>query len=501
MSLGLLDGLCPAAPQGGLDAIGCFAATWDVPVLLILLIVVGWGTWTVVRTRRASNPSRFVLPMKGPRRIAGDALGSASGFLEAEHERQRAAMRRALSPIDPVPKPASAREAARHGPTLTRENGWAPLERNGEAMPPEGTLQLLPGRLEVVRGPRRGEEIRFVRTPGAKQEITLGRNEGPPHRHVQLQSPTVSRTHARLAFGDGVWTLRNESSTNPTVHNGHLLNSAMEDVPLEDGDRIEVGEVLLVFHQDSPGDRLPFRSSWYTDKGRRPVNQDAVVVRSLPDGRELAAVCDGMGSHADGGVASHVALEELVAGLSGGKQLKPAVEAANRAVLEAASKSPDRSGIGTTLVAMLRDGGSYEIANVGDSRAYRIERSGITQITRDHSFVAEAVESGRMSLEEATRSPWKNAVTRSLGAEPMVEVDEFGSYDASEPAMIVLCTDGVHGVLEAEEILRVVRETPNVRDVARELGEQALVNGGEDNVAVAAVQFGNMNGSAAGRPA
>jgi protein phosphatase len=81
-------------------------------------------------------------------------------------------------------------------------------------------------------------------------------------------------------------------------------------------------------------------------------------------------------------------------------------------------------------------------------------------------------------------------VTRSLGAEPAVKVDLFGTYDANRPALVMLCTDGVHGVLQAEDLLDIVRHTADVRDLARTLGEQALINGGEDNVAVAAVQFG-----------
>jgi protein phosphatase len=344
--------------------------------------------------------------------------------------------------------------------------------------------------LLVERGPRQGEEIRFVRIPGLKQEITIGRVPGPAHRHVQLESATVSREHARLTFRDGLWTLRNESSTNPTILNGRALSSPVEEVQLHDGDRIVLGDVVLVFRQDSQADPLPYRSSWYTDRGRRSTNQDAVVIRTLPGGRELAAVCDGMGSHNEGGLASHVALEALVRALSEGSHLCEAVESANRAVLDAAGKSPDRNGMGTTLVAVLREGATYEIANVGDSRAYRIDADGIVQVTRDHSFIAEAIDAGRMSEVEAQQSPWKNAVTRSLGAEKSVKVDLFGRYDADRPALVMLCTDGVHGVLQAEDLLDIAKRTADVRDLARSLAEQALINGGEDNVAVAAVRFG-----------
>jgi protein phosphatase len=197
-----------------------------------------------------------------------------------------------------------------------------------------------------------------------------------------------------------------------------------------------------------------------------------------------------MGSHAEGGVASHIALEAMVAALSGGSRLQEAVEGANEAVLAAAAEAPEREGMATTLVAVLREGTHYEIANIGDSRAYRITGGQIQQVTRDHSFVAEAIETGRMSKEEAQQSPWKTAVTRSLGAEPNVEVDVFRGFDAADPAIVVLCTDGVHGVLEGDDIMDLVKRTPDIRDVARTIAEEALLRGGEDNVAAAAVRFG-----------
>ena len=95
-----------------------------------------------------------------------------------------------------------------------------------------------------------------------------------------------------------------------------------------------------------------------------------------------------------------------------------------------------------------------------------------------------------MSPEEAARSPWRNAVTRNLGAAERVDVDIFGPFDAMEPHRVLLCTDGIHGVLSDPDIEAVVRETPDIRDVARALSERALVRGGEDNVAVAALALG-----------
>jgi pSer/pThr/pTyr-binding forkhead associated (FHA) protein len=115
------------------------------------------------------------------------------------------------------------------------------------SVPQEGTLQFLPGRLEITSGLDRGREIRFVRVPGPNgTEVTFGRSEGPAYRHIQLREATVSRSHARLRLADSRWHLLNRSATNPVLHNGRTLKDR-EEQPLTDGDRIEMGEVVFVF--------------------------------------------------------------------------------------------------------------------------------------------------------------------------------------------------------------------------------------------------------------
>ncbi|MGV3710261.1 MAG: FHA domain-containing protein, partial [Gemmatimonas sp.] len=115
------------------------------------------------------------------------------------------------------------------------------------ATPAEGTLQFLPGRLEISTGLDTGREIRFVRGPGPNgTEVTFGRNEGPIYRHIQLRDQTVSREHARMQFAEGHWTLTNLSRTNPVAHNGRVLRHD-EVQQLTDGDRLEMGEVIFSF--------------------------------------------------------------------------------------------------------------------------------------------------------------------------------------------------------------------------------------------------------------
>ena len=114
----------------------------------------------------------------------------------------------------------------------------------------EGTLEFLPGRLEIVGGGDIGQEIHFMRPVGEENAVvTFGRSEGPTLRHVQLLDPTVSRHHATLSFSGGRWELSNMSQTNPVTLNGAALPSTGRSVTLQDGDRIEMGAVIFLFRE------------------------------------------------------------------------------------------------------------------------------------------------------------------------------------------------------------------------------------------------------------
>ncbi|MDB4881564.1 MAG: Forkhead-associated protein [Gemmatimonadetes bacterium] len=114
--------------------------------------------------------------------------------------------------------------------------------------PTEDLVQLLPGHLEVLAGDSRHQEIRFVRVQGQLPHLILGRNPGRSPQHIALNSSTVSRQHARLAFAGGKWAVANLSMTNPVVVNDEELSNVDGERPLVDGDRIELGEVVLRFH-------------------------------------------------------------------------------------------------------------------------------------------------------------------------------------------------------------------------------------------------------------
>jgi hypothetical protein len=145
---------------------------------------------------------------------------------------------------------SGALDIAAHGvQTATRTNSGSVSKVVHDMPPMDGTLQFLPGRLEVMDGESPGRDIRFVRTWGEVPEISFGRVSGPPYRHVQLRSQTVSRQHARMQYVDGRWKLTNLSQTNPVVINGQPLDTAHGNRVLKDGDQIEMGEVVFRFRE------------------------------------------------------------------------------------------------------------------------------------------------------------------------------------------------------------------------------------------------------------
>ena len=242
------------------------------------------------------------------------------------------------------------------------------------------------------------------------------------------------------------------------------------------------------------------RSAATSVQGRRPSNQDAVVDVKLPDGRHLVAVADGMGGHQSGEVASRLALEVLVRELRAGARLRDAVAAANTDVFDEANRDPSRSGMGTTLIALLRTDAVYEIANVGDSRAYRIDQHGINRLSRDHSFAEEAASKAMMGPEEIARSPWRNALTRSLGTQETVEVDVFGPFEiAGRPHTVMLCSDGLYRALSDDAAWHHLIGAPDPAAGARILVDLALRHGSDDNVSVAVVQFEGATSPLLGR--
>jgi FHA domain-containing protein len=149
-------------------------------------------------------------------------------------------------------EPLATPEPPRLRLETTAERPVAPAEGKTASRrshrPMDGTLQFLPGRFEVVEGRDIGQEIRFVKQPGTTStEVTFGRQDGAPYKHVQLHEPTVSRLHAKMTLEEKDWRLTNLSATNPVSVNGNPLGADNGSVLLRDGDRVELGEVVFRF--------------------------------------------------------------------------------------------------------------------------------------------------------------------------------------------------------------------------------------------------------------
>lgn len=224
--------------------------------------------------------------------------------------------------------------------------------------------------------------------------------------------------------------------------------------------------------------------------GRRPYQEDGILTSTLTDGRTLVAVADGMGGHAAGEVASSLSLEALLAQLQEGQPLDQAFRLANRQV-HTQGREPGTHGMGTTLVALVLEDDTFQVANVGDSRAYLLSRDGIRQLTEDHSFVAEARKKGR-SEEEAGASLWKDALTRSIGNFPEVEVDVFGPFPLKRDTAFLLCSDGLYKTLTDEDLHQIFMESGDPREACESLVSNAYARGSDDNITVAIAEIGEI---------
>ena len=222
-----------------------------------------------------------------------------------------------------------------------------------------------------------------------------------------------------------------------------------------------------------------------THKGRiRTSNQDAV---GMVD--DLFVVADGMGGPRGGEVAAAEAVGVLMVGLERSDRagLVAAVRAANRSILERAAVEPDLSGMGTTLCALavvdsLTGDDALAVANIGDSRVYRFAAGCLDQVSDDHSLVADLVRAGEITAEEAAHHPQRNILTRALGIEADPLIDSWDLVPVHGDRYL-LCSDGLFNELGDERLAEVLSEG-SVQEVADRLVDEAVDNGGHDNVTV-----------------
>ena len=248
-----------------------------------------------------------------------------------------------------------------------------------------------------------------------------------------------------------------------------------------------------------------------TDPGRvRPENEDYVLTdRILLSGTAFALglVADGMGGGVRGADASRTAAEAACRSLHSSGLDRPldalfaAVQAAQDAVLlYSANEGFEGASFGTTLVIALVDetSGDAVVANVGDSRAYIVDDRGARPISRDHSIVAERVAAGRLTPAEARHAPDRNVLTRAVGSRHAVLVDLFGPRGLRPGDRLLLCSDGIHGLLEDEEIATTSGRS-SAADLPAALIAQANERGGLDNASVVVIEATQPDGAPSAR--
>ena len=230
----------------------------------------------------------------------------------------------------------------------------------------------------------------------------------------------------------------------------------------------------------------------------RTQNQDSYQIEELDRNTKLGVVCDGMGGAKSGNIASSLAIDVFVqeikrtwnVALSGSKidqMLRSAVKLANFTVFDQAMQFEEFAGMGTTLAAALISGRRVSVVNVGDSRVYAITRTGIHQLTRDHSLVQMMVERGELTPELARTYPGKNFITRAIGTEAVVECDLFHTT-LEKGDCLLLCSDGLSNMMDDQEILFEVVHGINKQQCCQRLLTIAKNRGGPDNITSILVQ-------------
>lgn len=224
-----------------------------------------------------------------------------------------------------------------------------------------------------------------------------------------------------------------------------------------------------------------------TDVGLvREHNEDSLLVAP-----PLFVVCDGMGGHEAGEVASEMAIrtmENLADSIKDSQSMISAVEAANLNVIKAPRQGIGREGMGTTMTAAKVTGERVMIAQVGDSRAYLLHNGRIQQLTRDHSLMADLIESGQITEAEARFHPNRSVITRAIGSDPYMQPDIY-ELNLSSGDRLLLCSDGLNAMLDDYQIEEILRDVTDPQTCADMLVSAARNAGGYDNITTIVVDI------------
>ncbi len=231
-----------------------------------------------------------------------------------------------------------------------------------------------------------------------------------------------------------------------------------------------------------------------TDIGKaREMNQDFYYISTQNSNIQLYILADGMGGYNGGEIASRLATESVISYFEDNfnkiehekeeflKLIKDAIVYANTIVYEKSKTSEDLQGMGTTLEVCFIYNNKVYIGHVGDSRVYLIRKEIIRKLTKDHSYVQQLVEDGKITREEANHHPKKNMLTKALGCTPYVEPD-IRARNIEKQDVLLMCSDGLTNMVDDKTIYQIVNENPE--KAPERLVELANNAGGYDNVTV-----------------
>lgn len=249
------------------------------------------------------------------------------------------------------------------------------------------------------------------------------------------------------------------------------------------------------------GDALNIGIKSHTGKVRE-TNQDYTAHFYNTNQQLLAVLCDGMGGHNAGDVASEMAAVHMghaweTTSFDSIEEVKnwmdDEINIENTRIYEKSLQYKDLEGMGTTIVAAAFYNEKVLIANVGDSRAYLLENASLRQITEDHSFVNELMKRGEISSEESKHHPNRNVLMRSLGVEKKLEVDFF-DFQFKEGDILILCSDGLSNLVSEEKMEMILNDSTSPQKKTETLVSEALKNGGFDNISVLLVEYSKEGG-------
>jgi serine/threonine protein phosphatase PrpC len=234
-----------------------------------------------------------------------------------------------------------------------------------------------------------------------------------------------------------------------------------------------------------------------THVGQRRHNEDAFL---LDPQLGLAVVADGVGGHQAGEVASAITCEVIQREVAAGHSIADGIRAANREVMSAVALGRGKAGMASTVVVAQFRGADYELAWVGDSRAYLWDGQ-LRLLTRDHSYVQTLLAKGQITLAQARNHPRKNVIVQAVGLQEDDKLEVGINRGRLSPGqLLLLCSDGLSDVLDSPAMVEILRERQSVRAVCEQLVETAVQSGGRDNITVILLPGSDAAGAVVRRP-